>query len=212
MDNHGRETYLREAFGVLIPRPSHPRLRQLKLAHQPHLQGYKMWNSTWLLLEFLGSRLSAGTTVLDAGCGWGLASVWCRRHGATVIATDADPEVLPYLDFLAEVNGVEVAARQLSFAAIPEELLGRTGLLIGADICFRQSMVDPVYQLLRRAIEAGVERIALADPGRPSFAALAARCTAQLHATARQAEAPEPLIDWPGSGLKIRGRLLCYGF
>ena len=211
-DERSDDKHLRQAFGISILKPSHPRLRQLKLQHQPSVQGYKMWNSTWLLLEFLNSRMSPKTFVLDAGCGWGLAGIWCRSHGARVTATDVDPQVFPYLQLHAEINQVELETMQLAFDEIPDPLLAKTNLLIGADICFRQSMVDPVYRLFERAVGAGVERIVFADPGRPSFETLVSRCAESLEASAVEAEAPEPLVDWPGSGLKVRGRLLCRGF
>jgi hypothetical protein len=36
--------------------------------------------------------------------------------------------------------------------------------------------VEPLHQLIRNALEAGVARIVIADPGRPPFLRLARRC------------------------------------
>ena len=127
-------------------------------------------------------------------------------------AADVDPQVFPYLKLHAEANDVSLETLELGFDEIPDSLLNETELLIGADICFRLSMVDPIYRLLERAVAAGVRQVVLADPGRPAFHTLVTRCIERLDASAHDTEVPEPLVNWPGSGLKVRGRLLCRGF
>ena len=64
----------RQAYGLRLPKPSHPQLRLLRSRHAPSAQGHKTWNATWLLADFLtGHPLPQGLRVLDTGCGWGLA-------------------------------------------------------------------------------------------------------------------------------------------
>ena len=203
----------REVCGIKILKPSHPELRQLKKAHNPSAQGYKLWNSTWLLLDFLeGQDLAPGTRVLDAGCGWGLAGICCARHyQARVTAVDIDPEVFPFLRLHAQANEVEIHTLAAGFDAIPASMLRQQDLLIGADICFRDSMVEPLYRLVERALQAGVQRIALSDPGRRAFEKLGAWCAQNLGAVVHDWQAQEPLIAWSGAGLQIRGRLLLIG-
>ena len=200
----------RQAYGLRLPKPSHPQLRLLRSRHAPSAQGHKTWNATWLLADFLTEHpIPQNLRVLDAGCGWGLAGIFCARaFGATVTAVDIDPQVFPYLALHTELNEVTVQTLQAPLDAIPDELLARQDLLIGADICFRQNMVGPVHQLVARARAAGVPRLLLADPGRPSFKNL---CTLTASAHSQSWQISEPLIDWPGKRPLITGQLLLAG-
>ena len=42
-------------------------------------------------------------------------------------------------------------------------------VMIGADICFWDSLVDPLRKLILRALRAGVRLVVIADPGRSPF-------------------------------------------
>jgi hypothetical protein len=53
-------------------------------------------------------------------------------------------------------------------------------MIVGGDICFWDELVEPLYQLIVSALDQGVDRIVLADPGRPPFLKLARRCK-KLH-------------------------------
>ena len=200
----------RQVFGIEVLKPSHPQLRQLKALHNPTSQGYKLWNSTWLVLDFLERQgMPEHTRILDAGCGWGLAGICCaRRYGARVTAADIDAEVFPFLHLHAEVNGVQIQTLNAGFAQIPPAVLQQQDVLIGADICFRSHLVDPLFDLFQRALAAGVQRIVLADPGRFSYKQLATRCVEELGAEEREWIVKEPLVSWSGSGMSIRGRLI----
>jgi hypothetical protein len=49
-------------------------------------------------------------------------------------------------------------------------------ILMGADLCFWDSMDLPLKRLVKRALCAKVPMIIIADPGRPPFEALAGYC------------------------------------
>ena len=213
MSNQSKEPHEREVFGIKILKPSHPQLRQLKKRHKPSFQGYKMWNSTWLLLDYLGRQgLPPASRLLDAGYGWGPASICsARRHGAQVTAIDIDPEVFPFLNLHAAINQVEIRTLEAGFEQISSPLLQLQDVLAGADICFKEQLVAPLYSLIEKALEAGVQQIVIADPGRRPFKKLCAECSRKLGALMRDWETPEPLIDWPGTVPLIRGHLLIIG-
>jgi hypothetical protein len=40
---------------------------------------------------------------------------------------------------------------------------------VGTDICFWDELTEPLFELIGLALESGVERIIIADPGRPPF-------------------------------------------
>ena len=82
---------------------------------------------------------------------------------------DADPAVFPYLELHAEINDVHIETRQATFEQLKKKDLKDTHLLLGADICFWDEMVDPIYKLVKKSVSAGVHQIVIADPGRPPF-------------------------------------------
>ena len=66
--------------------------------------------------------------------------------------------------------------RQSPFADLTPQDLAVFELIVGADICFWEDLVDPLYQLVCHGVAAGVPEILVADPGRPPFDELCARC------------------------------------
>lgn len=200
----------RQAFGLQIPRANDPRLRELRARHQPTQQGWRLWSSTWLLLSYLRQQPLAEVDVIDAGCGWGLAGVFCAAAGARVRSFDIDPEVLPIARFHAEVNDVSISTEARGFADIDADRLTDVGWLIGADICFRADLLEPLFELLRRAQQAGAA-VAIADPGRAPFLSLADRCVRELDMWAGPSSTPEPLVAWPGERPLVHGRMIVGG-
>ena len=156
----------RQAYGLTVLKASHKKIRQLKRNHEPEIHGNKLWTSSWLIMDFLEQQglsleqqgLSKKPRVMEVGCGWGLAGIYCaKRHGASVVGIDADENVFPYLDLHAEVNGVKLERKRGRFDEVKKKELAETDLLLGSDICFWDDMVEPVYKLIRRALRAGVE-------------------------------------------------------
>ena len=121
--------------------------------------------------------ITKGSRVLELGCGWGLASIYCAKtFGADVTAIDADDAVFPYLKLHAEVNGTTIKTRRQRFEKISKLQLSAYDLVIGADICFWDELSDVLYHLVNRAVNAGVKKIVLTDPERSPFFDLANRC------------------------------------
>jgi predicted nicotinamide N-methyase len=118
--------------------------------------------------------------VLDLGCGWGLVGIACAKtFQAQVTGLDADAAVFPYLQLHAQHNRVHLATRHGTFADLTRHELAAFELIVGADICFWEELVAPLHQLVRHAVAAGVAEILVADPGRPPFDELCARCLEQ---------------------------------
>ncbi len=203
----------RSAFGLRLAKASHPALRRLRGLDSPRAQGHKAWNAGWLLIDFLQRQpLPKGLRVLDIGCGWGLCGIYCAHHSAAIVtAADIDPRVFPYLKLHAELNKVEIDPRELAFEQMDSALLAEQDLVIGADICFRENMLAPVQSLVERALRAGVHRLLLADPGRPSFRHLSSYCVEQLGARSMLSAVEEPLIEWSGQRPTLKGQLLLIG-
>ena len=173
-----------------ILKAGHPELRQLRARHTPTYQGHKLWNATWLLLSFLEKQgLESKSRVVEAGCGWGLASIFCARtFDATVTAFDVDEEVFPFLELHARVNGVHIHPIAADFENVADEVLREADALIGADICFRESIVDPLLKLLERAL----------NQGRLAFRSLSSACQRNFNGAELEWQTQEPMLPWAG--------------
>jgi predicted nicotinamide N-methyase len=165
--------------GAIFPTASHPAIRRAKRRHEaPEIHGNKLWKSSCLIIDYLyRNPQPRPRRVLDAGCGWGIGGIWCARHfGAAVTSVDADRHVFPFLEVTAELNGVRTEPLVCRFERISKRDLASFDTLIAADVCFWDELVSPVANLVNRAVDAGVERIIIADPERPTFHAMAERC------------------------------------
>ena len=162
----------RQAYGVRLLLSHHPEIRKLKRYNAPSVHGNKLWKSTWLLMDYLHRRgeLLQNVRVMEVGCGWGLLGVYCAKtYGARVISVDLDPEVLPYLELHAKVNEVEIFTMKKGFDGIRSKHLKEIDVLMGSDVCFWDTMVNPLKNLILRALRAKVKQVLISDPGRPPF-------------------------------------------
>ncbi|HKK23545.1 MAG TPA: methyltransferase, partial [Pseudohaliea sp.] len=131
----------------------------------------------------------------------GIGGIWCaKRFGASVTSVDADPNVFPYLNVVAELNGVNTRNLVRRFERITSRELAGYDLLIGADICFWDELAAPVANLVNRALSAGVGEILIGDPERAPFLTMAER-SIERHGG--------ELLEWRTRGaLAARGTLL----
>jgi predicted nicotinamide N-methyase len=175
----------RSCHGVSFYQSRHAQIRQLKRQHSPNGFGYRVWTSCWLLMDYLKSlHYPPGMRVMDVGCGWGLAGIFCAKNlQADVTCVDADEEVFPYLQLHAELNQVRVATLHKRYEDLDAQDLQGVDLLMGADICFWDEMPEQIMPMIDQALAAGVRLILIADPGRSSFAKLASLCKAKYGAS-----------------------------
>lgn len=190
----------REAFGLTILTSQHKDIRRLRKAQGvAELHGNKFWKSTYVLMDYLKETpLERDSRVLELGCGWGLAGIFCAKaFGAEVVSLDADENVFPFVELHAQLNEVSINTYCARFEHITEADLAGFDVIIGADICFWDEMTEPLKQLLTRAINAGVTRIILTDPGRPTFRALAEHFADQYpESMYTDWDVPEPHNVW----------------
>jgi predicted nicotinamide N-methyase len=159
------------AYGVRLLLSNHPEIRKLKRISSPCFHGNKHWMSGWLLMDYFKRRgLSDGARVMEVGCGWGLAGIYCaKEHGAIVTSVDIDSEVFPYVHLHAKLNNVEISTLNKGFDELRGKHLKNIDVLIGADICFWDSMIAPLRRVILRALRSGVKSIIIADPVRSTF-------------------------------------------
>ena len=165
--------------GAIMPTGSHPAIRKAKRkGANPSIHGTKLWKSSALLIDHMRKHPPEHCdTVIDVGCGWGLAGIWCARFlGSEVTSVDADPDVFPFLKVAADLNGVATTPLVSRFEQLKRKQLKNHDMLIAADICFWDELVKPVTNMVNRALDAGVKRIMIADPERSTFLEMAERC------------------------------------
>ncbi|WP_111656521.1 class I SAM-dependent methyltransferase [Isoalcanivorax indicus] len=164
---------------LTILKNSHPEIRRLKReAHAPSIHGHKVWNSSFVVMDYLRrQRPPQGSHLMDIGCGWGILGIYAaKKLGLKVTGVDADADVLPYLALHADLNGVEVTPMQRRFEKMTRRDFEGVHTLVGADVCFWDELTPVLFKMIRRARKAGVQRIIIADPGRAPFYALAEQC------------------------------------
>lgn len=176
-------SHLLEANGIFALKSTHPEVRRLKRqGNIAELHGNKVWRSSFVLMDyFLTNPIPQGCRVMDVGCGWGLTGIFLNRQfDAVVTGIDADENVEPFLDLQCEVNGAHVAFEKRRFEQLTMQRLAPYHTLVGADICFWDEMAKPLFNLINRALRAGVQQVVVADPGRAPFFALAELCSQSL--------------------------------
>ncbi len=176
---------LREVNGLAVLGKRHPVIRRIvKTRGEPEIHGGKVWGASFLIMDYLRKQpLPEKARLMELGAGWGLLGIFCaREYGARVTAVDADPNVFPFLETHAIINEVQLKTRVCGFEHLRvRDFRGKDGVL-GGDICFWESLVDPLYKAIGKAVRAGVEKIVIADPGRSPFFTLARRCEEQFGA------------------------------
>jgi len=191
-------------YGLRVFRPRHHKIRKLKRTHAASCHGFRLWPSSWLLMDFLDRQgLPKGARVMELGCGWGLAGIFCaKNNGAEVTSVDIDSEVFPYLQIHTQLNHVEVSTMHLGFDDLISGHLKGIDVMIGADICFLDSLADSLKRLICRALGVGVQFVAIADPGRSSFEKLSRQVVREMHGEVqdRSIQRPYPI---EGQILKI---------
>lgn len=188
------EDHMYQAYGIYLLESKHRLIRRLKKAYQPSVHGHKTWNSSFLLMDYLQHNpLKKKSRVLEVGCGWGPGAVFCaKQFKAKVTGLDIDKEVFPFLDVLAELNDVQVRAMTRRLESLKGPDLGKFDVIVGSDVCFWDSLVKSLNQMINRAIKNGVQRIIITDPGRPTFYELCDMARKKHHVKLSEWYATEP--------------------
>ena len=177
------EDHLDDGYGILLPKSKYPALRRLKRKHDPSAHGTKTWESSFPLMDFLLHHPPRRRArILEVGCGWGPAGVFCAKiFDARVTGLDIDPEVFPFLELMCELNEVSVKPFEGGFEDLSKKELAPYDTIIGSDICFWDKLVKQLGGMIERALDAGVKRVIIADPGRPTFTRLCKRLGKQIN-------------------------------
>ena len=173
------EPHIIHHLGLKILKSSHPDVRKIKRQQQGHsAHGNKVWRSSFALIDYLETYpLKQQSKVLEIGCGWGLSSLYLTKYQkADVTAIDIDDSVKPYFELQNSINQCHLKFQQRNFESLKTDELRSYSSIIGSDICFWDEMTEPLFNLIDRSLRSGVQKILIADPGRPPFWELTEKC------------------------------------
>lgn len=175
------EPFLERAYGISVLTTRHRLARRLLRNVEPEAHGHKTWGSSYLLMDYLLTHpLRQRGRVLEVGCGWAPAGVFCaKQFQARVLGVDIDPKVFPFAEAMCTLNGVTIKTKEGQFNTMKKADFSGVDLVLGSDICFWNELVTPLEKMIRRALAGGVKRVLIADPGRPTFFRMAKRFTKQ---------------------------------
>jgi hypothetical protein len=148
------EPHIYQAYGIYLLESKHRLIRRLKKAYQPSVHGHKAWNASFLLMDYLQHEPLAKRS---------------RRFKARVTALDIDKDVFPFLDVLAALNDVDVTPLASRFEKITVDDMAGFDVVVASDVCFWDKMIKPLNRMVKRALDGGVKRVIITDPGRPPF-------------------------------------------
>ena len=173
------ETHIIHHLGLKILKSSHPDVRKIKRQQQGHsAHGNKVWRSSFALIDYLETYpLKQHSKVIEIGCGWGLSSLYLTKYQQVdVTAIDIDDSVKPYFELQNRINQSHINFQQRNFESLKPDELSSCSSIIGSDICFWDEMTEPLFNLIDRSLRSGVQKILIADPGRPPFWELTEKC------------------------------------
>ena len=172
-------SHVRTIHGIRVLKNRHKLVKTLKDdSLVPTLHGHQIWQSAYMVIEYLEQHpLQQGLHIMDIGCGWGIIGTFCaKRFAGDMLLVDADKRVFPFVQLHARLNDVALETWQASFEDVDAQMLAGQDVVIGSDICFWPELMKQLKSLIHTALTAGVAKIILADPGRPTFLQLADFC------------------------------------
>lgn len=124
-----------------------------------------VWPAGLALAEEMSRFPVAGKTILEPGCGIGLASLVLARRGARITACDHHPLAEDFLRQNAGLNGLPSITFLNASWQGPNPLLGRYDLIIGSDLLYERDHAALLAGFIDHHANAAAQ-VLIADPGR----------------------------------------------
>lgn len=188
----------RHAFSMLRVRDTNVLLESLSPSAFAADERLPYWAELWpssveMARYCLEDRTLVGKTVLELGCGLGLAGVAAATAGAHVVFTDYEPDALLFAKENALRNLSPASAQCAEFRLLDwraDELPDPVDMIIGADIVYERNNFLPILKCVRRVLKEDGCAV-FTDPDRTmgmSFFALAESEGFRISVTSRDVE------------------------
>jgi ETFB lysine methyltransferase len=124
-----------------------------------------LWPAARLLATTALEASGTGKTLLELGCGLGLATAAAVRAGFAVTSTDYYEDALHVARFnSSRVNGIEPSVRMVDWRNLPANL-GKFDVVMAADVLYERPYGTLVARAIAATLAPGGEAW-IADPGR----------------------------------------------
>lgn len=162
-----------------------------------------IWDSSRALARLMLTYDVERKSVLEVGCGLGLASLVLNERGANITATDFNPAVATYLTVNTELNGQRPIPFVCADWANEGGGLGRFDLIVGSEILYEKHQVALLASFLNAHANPTCE-VLLLDPGRHLANRWGREMAPYGFTYSREAAAQGDGIAGPYSGLLLR--------
>ena len=162
-----------------------------------------LWDSSRALARLMIHYEVEGKSVLEVGCGLGLASLVLNERGTNITATDFNPAVGAFLKCNTDLNDQQAIPFICADWAEETSALGHFDLIVGSEVLYEQHQVVMFASFLNAHANPSCE-VLLIDPGR-HLANRWGREMAPFGFTySREAAAEGDGVEGPYSGLLLR--------
>lgn len=122
----------------------------------------KFWDASIVLTQYLADLpVQADRRILELGSGLGVAGIVAAAMGHTITLTEHNRHALDFIRANAGLNGCEgISIRHLDW--FKPDLEGRFDLIIGSEIVYQDSVMEPLRKLFERHL-APDGRVVLAE-------------------------------------------------
>ena len=168
-----------KSLSILKPRNSDDLITEADYVRDERLPYWAdVWPSSLILAKRLADETGDGRSLLELGCGLGIASITAMRSGFKVMASDYYEDALHFTRANAWRNlRREPAARMIDWRALPTDL-GTYDMIVAADVLYEMTYAQLVADALAAALAPGGTAI-IADPGRVAVDQFVEACEAR---------------------------------
>ena len=133
----------------VLPNESRVKLVENKAIISNGTTGLVTWPPSLAIIEYLlRNRISKGLKVLELGSGSGLLAIVLSLLDCQVTATDHHPTVLERIENNARLNHSKLSVYYLDWCS-PIMFHQDFDLIVGVDIIFDPSLIEPLVELLK---------------------------------------------------------------
>src|SRR5215213_6855098 len=147
----------------------HPWVRSAYVADEYVPYWAQLWPAARMLAKVVlrekWEKYPQPVSVLEVGCGLGLAGIACLARGLAVTFSDVDETALTFAAANARLNGFKTGFRTvpIDFRCPPDDV--KYPVVIGSDLMYEERLVDPLVGLLHAVLAPGGTCL-ITDPDR----------------------------------------------